>query len=122
MNSEEEDKVKETLKLSRKPITDQGGGKRVVTVIKVYLGWYYLNTIQSKEGVFTLKKRRNLMVYTILAFFIMSFVCTAPVTAPALGENTQTLIFKDVTADNPNAVYIKYIVARGLITGFPDGS
>ena len=69
-----------------------------------------------------LRKRRNLMVYIVLAFFIMSFMATVPVTAPALGENTQTLIFKDVTADNPNAVYIKYIVSRGLITGFPDGS
>ncbi len=62
------------------------------------------------------------MVYIVLAFFILSFMGTVPVTAPALGENTQTPIFKDVTADNPNAVYIKYIVARGLITGFPDGS
>jgi len=96
LNSEEEDKVKETLKLSRKPITDQGGGKRVVTVIKVYLGWYYLNTIQSKEGVFTLRKRRNLMVYIVLAFFILSFMGTVPVTAPALGENTRTLIMFNI--------------------------
>ena len=53
--------------------------------------------------------------------FLQFPIINAPVAAPALGENTQTLIFKDVVADNPNAVYIKYIVARGLITGFPDG-
>lgn len=69
----------------------------------------------------TLRKIYSLTVYTILICFVLNLLVTVPAVRAEKSTNTMTA-FNDVAASDPNAVYIKYIVARGFITGFPDGS
>jgi|GEM_PF-4021246 len=69
-----------------------------------------------------LKKRKSLNIYMLLALFLVSIVGNMPA-ATAQGIGSPGLVaFSDVSASDPNAVYIKYVVARGLMSGFPDGS
>ncbi|MGE5390695.1 MAG: S-layer homology domain-containing protein [Deltaproteobacteria bacterium] len=70
-----------------------------------------------------LRKKHSITVYTILFFFVLTLLGTIPA-EPIRAEKSTNIrtAFNDVAASDPNALYIKYIVARGIITGFPDGS
>lgn len=75
------------------------------------------------EGIVVFKKSNILIAYTILFFFVWSMLGIIPVPPAQAEKSTNTMTaFSDVATSDPNAVYIKYIVARGIITGFPDGS
>jgi len=68
-----------------------------------------------------LNRRRYLLVYTALAFLVVSIVAIVPAPAAISADISGRVAFNDVNIGDPNAVYIKYVVAQGLMSGFPDG-
>lgn len=74
------------------------------------------------------QKRRKILVYGLLMLFILSISGVAWA-APAdtksseqKGNETQAVsLFKDVTGEDGNLIYINYLAKKELVSGFPDG-
>ncbi len=70
-----------------------------------------------------LKRQNHLVLYVLLAVFLLGSVL------PAVGATTANgnppgikSPFPDVTSSDPNQVFITYINQRGIISGMGDGT
>ena len=71
-----------------------------------------------------ISRKRSRYANLLLVVFLLGLLLPggAVQAEPAGSETGIASQFKDVGSDNGNLVYITYLNARGIISGFPDGS
>ncbi|NLW90749.1 MAG: hypothetical protein GXY34_04005 [Syntrophomonadaceae bacterium] len=69
-----------------------------------------------------ISRKRSLYANLLLAVFLLGLLLPGGAAQAAGSETGIASQFKDVGSDNASLVYISYLNARGIISGFPDGS